>query len=259
MVYSHKKIIFLSKNLLQNGRFFYAVLLGKRRIVDISLPADLLFKKNYNTAENKCLKFFKIFFPDVSTELIILTLRKSFYMQHKTIKLILVFVVLFSLQIHAQDIEPSKHPKMDKYYPPAPNLAIPKNPQTDAPAIKPATGPVVETKPTPIVPETKPAPVITSTVVPETISKPAATTNSAVTPPVISQPVVTAVTPDTTTKEPPVVTVEKPVVAPPQPKPLVSKQVGEPYNPNRLGSSTKEYDTWEKNNNGAGSVTTHSK
>jgi hypothetical protein len=234
-------------------------LLGKRRIRTISLPADLLFKKFTILLKNKCLNFFKNFFTSHLSELIILTLRKSFYMQHKIITLILVFVVLFSLQIHAQDIEPSKHPKMDKYYPPAPNLAVPKNPQTDTPAMKPATGPVVETKPTPIVPETKPAPVITSTVAPEAISKPAPATNSTVSSPVISQPVVTAVTPDTTTKEAPVVTVEKPVVAPAPPKPLVSKQVGEPYNPNRLGSSTKEYDTWEKNNNGAGSVTTHSK
>jgi len=180
-------------------------------------------------------------------------------MQHKTIELILVFVVLFSLQIQAQSMEPSKHPKMDKYYPPAPTLAVPNNPQTDAPVIKPATGPVVETKPTPVVPEAKPAPVITSTVAPEAISTPAPVSSSTVAPAVISQPVVTAITPDTTTKEPPVVTVEKPVVAPPQPKPLVSKPTGEPYNPNRLGSSTKQYDTWEKNNDGAGSVTTHSK
>ncbi len=181
-------------------------------------------------------------------------------MQHKIIKLIFVFVALFSLQIHAQTDEPSKHPKMDKYYPPAPTLTYPNNPQTtQAPAIQPATGPVVETKPTPVVPEAKPAPVITSTVAPEVISKPSSVTTSTVAPPVISQPVVTAAAPDTTTKETPVVTVEKPLVAPPQPKPLVSKQTGDLYNPNRLGSSTKEYDTWEKNNDGAGSVTTHSK
>ncbi len=187
-------------------------------------------------------------------------------MQHKIIKLILVLVVLFSLQSHAQITE-SKHPKMDKYYPPAPTLAVPNNPQTSgAPAIKPANGPVVESKPTPVIPETKPAPVvpepapvITSTVAPEDISKPSSVTTSTVAPPVISQPVVTAVATDTTTKQPPVVTIEKPVVAPTQPKPLVSKPEAEPYNPNRLGSSTKEYDTWEKNNNGAGSVTTHSK
>ncbi|MGN6531558.1 MAG: hypothetical protein ACTHK0_07380 [Ginsengibacter sp.] len=181
-------------------------------------------------------------------------------MHHKIIKLTLVFVVLFSLQIHAQTTEQSKHPKMDKYYPPAPTLTYPNNPQTtQAPALDPANGPVFETKPSPVVSETKPAPVITSTVAPEPISKPSSVTTSTVAPPVISQPAVTAVTPDTTTKETPVVTVEKPVIAQPQPKPLVSKPTGEPYNPNRLGSSTKEYDTWEKNSDGAGSVTTHSK
>lgn len=181
-------------------------------------------------------------------------------MQHKIIKLILVFVVLFSLQTQAQN-EPSKHPKMDKYYPPPPTLATPNQPQnTGAAVIKTNTAVVPETKPTPVVPEAKPAPVITSTVAPEAISKPSQVTSpvstTTIAPPVISQPAVTA---DTTTKETPVATVEKPVVAPPQPKPLVSKQAGELYNPNRLGSSTKEYDTWEKNNNGAGSVTTHSK
>jgi hypothetical protein len=32
-----------------------------------------------------------------------------------------------------------------------------------------------------------------------------------------------------------------------------------PYNDTRLGSSSPLYDTWEKNNNGAGSVTTSPK
>jgi hypothetical protein len=183
-------------------------------------------------------------------------------MQHKIIKLILVFVILFSLQVDAQNTEDSKHPKMDKYYPPAPTLSLPKNPQTtEAPAIKPNTEVAPEPTPDPVIPEAKPAPVITSTVAPEPISKPSPVTTptSTIVPPVISQPVASVIPVDTTTKETPVATVEKPVEAPPQPKPLVSKPVGEPYNPNRLGSSTKEYDTWEKNNDGAGSVTTHSK
>jgi len=52
------------------------------------------------------------------------------------------------------------------------------------------------------------------------------------------------------------VTVQAPAqkiqVQPTQPPPS-------PYMDTRLGSSTKQYDTWEKNNNGAGSVTTSPK
>jgi hypothetical protein len=179
-------------------------------------------------------------------------------MQYKIIKLTLVLVVLFSLQSQAQS--ESKHPKMDKYYPPAPTLASPNTPEnTEAPAIKPTTGPVVETKPTPVVPQEKPVPVITSTVAPEAISKPAPVTTSAIAPPVILQPVAPVATPDTTTKEAPVTAIEKPAAPQPQTQQRVSIPPTDPYNPNRLGSSTKQYDTWEKNSDGAGSVTTHSK
>jgi hypothetical protein len=181
-------------------------------------------------------------------------------MQHKIIKLTLVLVVLFSLQTQAQT--ESKHPKMDKYYPPAPTLASPNTPEnTEAPIIKQATGPVVETKPTPVVPEKKPAPAISSKVPPEAILKPSPVISSTVTPPLISQPVAPTVTPDTTTKETPVTAIEKPANVAPQPLPQqrVSIPPTDPYNPNRLGSSTKQYDTWEKNSDGAGSVTTHSK
>lgn len=138
----------------------------------------------------------------------------------------------FSFQVKAQteNTGPSKHPKMDKYYP------------------RPAD---------PAAPEITPAPVVTPTATPQTTSPVPRNTSTIAAPPTAERTTPTVI-PDTTTKVQQVVTVEKPTPPPPQPV-KVSAPVAPPYNPNRLGSSTKEYDTWEKNNNGAGSVTTHGK
>jgi hypothetical protein len=49
------------------------------------------------------------------------------------------------------------------------------------------------------------------------------------------------------------------VVPPPAQKVYTPPPPSPPLMDTRLGSSTKQYDTWEKNNNGAGSVTTSPK
>ncbi len=151
-------------------------------------------------------------------------------MKHKIIKLDIIFVVLFSFHGFSQAAEKSTHPLLDKYYPQKQNTE---------------TNKVVTTQIKPV-PETKSAPAMTTTTVP-TVS-----TVSAVkpVPSVIAKP---GLKDTNTINKPTAITTQVPVQKiPTQPLPP-------PYRDTRLGSSTKQYDTWEKNNNGAGSVTTSNK
>ena len=83
-------------------------------------------------------------------------------------------------------------------------------------------------------PETKTTPVVTSATVPALTTSPAMNTTTSI-------------------NKPTTVTVQPPPVQ------KVPAQPGSLYRETRLGSSTPQYDTWEKNNNGAGSVTTSPK
>ncbi|MDQ2718380.1 MAG: hypothetical protein M3Z26_01275 [Bacteroidota bacterium] len=169
-------------------------------------------------------------------------------MQHKIIKLAIAFFVLFSFQGFSQAPEKSDHPLLDKYYPQKQNVNTTK-------AEVNQINPISQTKPI----ETKPAPVATITPVPA-----ATTTTATATPvPVAALPTITNV-PELTTKpvaatttntiiKPTAITAQAPI------KKLSGQPAPPPYMDTRLGSSTKQYDTWEKNNNGAGSVTTSSK
>jgi hypothetical protein len=181
-------------------------------------------------------------------------------------KLILVFGMLGLISIQAKsqiiDTVKSVHPKMDKYYPqplktrviyasdsnsvtpakpitqvqPAPSA--PKAPISENTVVNPAPS-VTPNTPPPVEVETPPAPAITST--PVTVQSSNTTVNNS----------------NTVTTAAPVI-VNKPA----QPKPAVQAS---PYvDPSslfttRLGSSSPQYDTWQKNNNGAGSVSSQSK
>ena len=178
--------------------------------------------------------------------------EKSF--MKKAGKLIFTFVVIFSLKGFSQTPQESTHPLLDKYYPspkvdtpqtviiqrpapetPVPQKIVPQKTITNPPPVKPSV--VAKT-----VPESKPVAVVTDSAV---IAKPVEPTVSAPTAPTVSAPVA------------PVASAQvQPVVS--TPKPVVSKP-STPYNRDRLGSSSPLYNTWEKNNNGAGSVTTGSK
>jgi hypothetical protein len=167
-------------------------------------------------------------------------------MQHKIIKLTLTFVLLFSLQGFSQATEKSEHPLLDKYYP--------RN--TDTPK-------AVTTQINPV-PETKPAPTITNTVVPATPVTPTAPVMPATAEPADVPTVISSATTPTETVKPAISTttsINKPTIVTPNiPTQKISSQPPPPpYRDTRLGSSTKQYDTWEKNNNGAGSVTTSPK
>ena len=145
-------------------------------------------------------------------------------MQYKISLLLVTLIVLFSLQDFAQTTPKSEHPLLDKYYP---------RPKADTP----------KTVATPIksVPETKPAPLVTA---PSVVTSPAA---------VVTAPAMATVT--APVNKPATDTTRNPVQKKVQTQPVP----GHPYRDTRLGSSTSAYDTYEKNNNGAGSVTTSPK
>ena len=194
------------------------------------------------------VKNFINFYQNQFGELILNNFKERVCMQNTITGLFVTFVVLFSLQGFSQTTEKSAHPLLDKYYPQKQNTDTNKTITTQ---IKP----VPEIKPVPV-PETKPAPALPTTPVVTTKTVPAVTTMSNVTttPAVTTIPVVTT-TPvlnkqDTVTAQVPV---QKKIQPQPKPKPYT------PYMDTRLGSSSPLYDTWEKNSNGAGSVTTSPK
>lgn len=180
-------------------------------------------------------------------------------------KLILIFasiLALISIQVRSQKIDTVKsvHPKMDKFYPQPvktrviyaadSNSTTPTRPVTNvqaAPLITNSpTNQNTVVNPAPQVKPNTPAPV-------EPQTTPAVTSS-----PVAVQPSNTTVNNSTTVTTPAPVTVNKPVL----PKPVApASHYVDPASlfTTRLGSSSPQYDTWEKNNNGAGAVTTHSK
>ncbi len=194
-------------------------------------------------------------------------------MQNKILTLFVTFIVLFSLQGYSQTTKESNHPLLDKYYPraekdtnttvateakPAP---LPNQVSEIKPAIKPSAAPVVTDKivinttipkPEPqLTSETIPAPVVTDTVALK-IENPITPAETKL----ISETIPSPVVADTTaTVKPMNVTVTLPV----RPKTQAPAPATAPPLDMRLGSSTKAYDTWKKNNNGAGSVTTSAK
>ena len=146
---------------------------------------------------------------------------------------------LFFLNGFSQTTEKSTHPLMDKYYPPQskPEPAPVIAPQANA---EPVVHPVAQTK-------NKTTKIDTSANI-KAVNPPVQIPE---TPVIVETKPVTAV--DSTAINKPQAIVPVAVQKPVQSKPAT------PYNRNRLGSSSPLYNTWEKNNNGAGSVTTGSK
>lgn len=155
------------------------------------------------------------------------------------ITLLSIFTVLFSLHGFSQDTEKSEHPLLDKYYPRAQVIDTNKTVGTQITSssqTKPAPAATsINTAPKTLIVTTTPADTTTRSV--ETI--PTITTKSAVT----STTVVN--TPTTVTRD--------------VPPPVQKTPPSAPYRDTRLGSSTPQYDTWQKNDNGAGAVTTSPK
>ncbi len=188
-------------------------------------------------------------------------------MHLRKIRLLFTFVVLFSLRGFSQT-DQSDHPLLDKYYPQPKkdtSKAIVKEnqPPSPKPDVFPAA-PVAKQSPTILPPVTKTviAEEINTQAVTNTPTQPSITstknTNTAPLATVTSlekpQPVIKSDT-ATVVKPSPIVTVKAPVKEVLQPR----SPAPPPYMDTRLGSSTKQYDTYEKNSNGAGSVTTSPK
>ena len=193
-------------------------------------------------------------------------------MQSKIPKLFFLFIVLFSLSGYSQTKKESKHPLLDKYYPRAEkdtNTTVTAAPQPVPqsvlpPVIKPVT-------PAPPVP----APIVTTTVTDRitTAPLPGATITpgatqiqdtlaiTKTTPVNIPQPETTIVSetiPSSTVTNTAAATNPVSAAATLPVQKIVQPRLAPstPYMDTRLGSSTPAYDTWKKNNNGAGSVTT---
>jgi hypothetical protein len=189
-------------------------------------------------------------------------------MHRRIITGLIIFIVLFSLQGFSQTTDNSEHPLLDKYYPHADtnktitNQIKPVYQIKSAPA---ATNISARTTKPLVTATTIPAdtsatiPAVTTTTVPSVTTTssltttPDVTTISALTttPVVNKQDTVTA----TSVVKPETVTARIPVQEKVQPQHAPTH----PYIDTRLGSSTPQYDTWEKNSNGAGSVTTSPK
>ena len=161
-------------------------------------------------------------------------------MQNKIITLAIAFVVLFSLQGFCQTTEKSKHPLLDKYYPQ-------RQAVIDTAKTAPTQNPVAETRPAPAI-TTTPVPAVKTTPVMTSVTTPAMTSTTT--------PAVNTQAADTTMSA-----INKPTVVTTQPtnQKVQALPASPPYMDTRLGSSTKQYDTWEKNANGAGAVTTSPK
>ena len=188
-------------------------------------------------------------------------------MHLRKIRLFFTFVVLFSLRGFSQT-DQSGHPLLDKYYPQPKkdtSKAIVKENQPPAP--KPEVFPTA-----PIAKKSPPvSPPVTKPIVAEKINTPAVTNTPTPTAITSTQNVNTTPLATVTSleKSQTVIKSDTSVVVKPSPIAIVKSPVKENVQPRsptpplymdtRLGSSTKQYDTYEKNNNGAGSVTTSPK
>jgi len=181
-------------------------------------------------------------------------------MQHKLIVLTGLVLIFLSGQSFGQDsAAKSLHPKMDKYYPRPQKTQVLNTPAYSTPA-KPVTtitpAPVMATAPASNNAVVAPAPTVNPTTPVAEETQPIQTAPAVTSTPVTVEPTNTNVNPSNTVSAPATVTVTAPapkIVSQPKAPPLP------PYMDTRLGSSAPQYDTWEKNNNGAGSVTTQSK
>lgn len=183
-------------------------------------------------------------------------------MLRKLFLLIGILLVVFSIQSFGQDsASKSLHPKMDKYYPrPQKTQVLNNNNESSFP-----TKPITQTSPAPVMATApasnnavvNPATTVTPTTPAPLPAEPQIQAGPAITStPVSVEPSNTNINSSNSVSAPAVVTVTAPV---PKIVPKPKAPPPTPYMDTRLGSSSPQYDTWEKNNNGAGSVTTQSK
>lgn len=174
-------------------------------------------------------------------------------------------LVVFSLKGFSQTTNPTKslHPKMDKYYPQAQKTQIldaNADTSSEITTAKPVTSagnaPVMTTTPAVTDKVVQPKPTVTPAI-PQAPEPEMPTTPAVTSTPVSVDTAAARTASSTTISKPAAVTVNAPVQKPaPQPAPGVTPSS---LFTTRLGSSSPQYDTWKKNDDGAGSVTTQSK
>ena len=169
-------------------------------------------------------------------------------MQTKIVTLVFILVLLFCLGGFSQSTDKSLHPLLDKYYPqpeaPDTNKAVSSQIKSSS-QLNLSPGKTVSAK------TSTPAFNPTAVTIFADTTGPATTQSVTTIPAMTPAPVLTSTS---SVNKPTIVTVNIPV----QKKVSVQPAQGPPLDM-RLGSSTKQYDTWQKNNNGAGSVTTSPK
>ena len=160
-------------------------------------------------------------------------------------------MVFFTMNAYAQTPEKSDHPLLDKYYP-----DLNRKPE---PVAKPTPVPVMSTPP-PKMNAAKnigtPAPIVAPKIQNEVVeNKPATVLDTSGIRPTLKATTSLPATATIAEQNAPVANVPQQTVQPP----LISRPEGELYRPTRLGSSSPQYDTYDKNKKGAGSVTTSPK
>ena len=188
-------------------------------------------------------------------------------MQHNLILIGSMMLVFFSLSAFGQTTAPTKsaHPLMDKYYPRPQKTQVLDNNADTTSAFPTPTRPVTQTSPTPVLTTAptsnntvvNPAPALTPStpapVEPEIQAGPTVTST-----PVSVESANTTISNSNTVTTPAAITVNKPVQQPMATKAAPETDPSSLFT-TRLGSSAPEYNTWEKNNDGEGSVTTSPK
>jgi hypothetical protein len=177
-------------------------------------------------------------------------------MLRKLFLLMGVLLIIFSIQSFGQDSTiKSLHPKMDKYYPRPQKQVVREFPVPTKPVTQASSAPVMANGPVSndnlVSPAPKVEPNAPAPVEPQIETAPAMTST-----PVTVENSNTNLNPSNTVTTPSAVTVTAPA---PKVVPKPKTPPPPPYMDTRLGSSSPQYNTWEKNNNGAGSVTTNSK
>ena len=187
-------------------------------------------------------------------------------MKRKVILILSSLFVMISFQSFSQTTTTeSAHPKMDKYYPrPQKTQVLDNNADTSSVIPAPAR-PIAQTSPAPVMTTApasnntvvNPATAVTPTAPPAPVEPQIQAGPAVTSTPVTVEPSNTTVSNSNTVTTPSAVTVNKPVQKiVPQTAPYVDPAS---LFTTRLGSSAPQYNTWEKNNDGTGSVTTQSK
>lgn len=174
-------------------------------------------------------------------------------MHYKIKSLFFILLVIFSVPAISQSADSSLHPKLDKYY------KQPVTPPTPAPAAVPApvaqAKPIQETKPVTVASAPVVQPQVPEPVIPKVVEKPVVENQPTgiSTKPLIDNPSSNTLSDSNNLNKPVTAVIVQPETKKPKAQPVAKPT--SVYMDTRLGSSSPLYNTYETNNNGAGSIT----